>query len=1006
MSNYNNDFAGGDSDEEDFNPAPAVASDDEGDEGRKTAGKSKAVPDEDEDDEMPVRTKTNGAASRDDDDGELKMDDEDGTKDDDGDEDDDEAKGKDDDDDDDDDEDEEDEDDEEEEVTGRARKRRRRDPRNQFIDVEAEVDEEDEEDPEDEDEIAGEDMHPDDLMELPPGADRDDRKHRELDRQRDLAASMDAEKQAALLKERYGRNRAAATDSVIVPQRLLLPSVDDPSIWRLKCKPGKEREVIFNIMKRIEDRAGTREPLQVISAFERGGVMSGSLYVEARTLADITSGLEGMQNVYLGSKPLLVPIGEMPDLLRVRKSKELQVGHFVRIKRGKYSGDLAQINDVEPNGVEVELRVIPRLDYGLNEDANAAFDSGIVKRKRPGGFGATSGGPKPPQRLFSENEAKKKHSRFLSMNAGLSGHSFQYMGETYEEGYLIKSFKANHLQTEDVNPTLEEVTKFAREGAEDGTENLDLSALAATIKSSTGAAFLPGDTVEIYQGEQRGVWGKARSVTGDIVRIEVSEGPLRGTIIESPIKGLRKLFREGDHVKVIGGSKYFDEVGMVVRIHEDRVTILTDSTTTEITVFSKDLRVASDSGGQVGLSKYDLHDLVQLDASTVGVVVKVDRESVRVLDQNGALRNLLPSQISNKLERRKEAKTVDRDSSEIRIDDTVKEYAGDSKSGRVLHIHRNYLFIHSREQLENAGVFVARATNVLTVGARSKPGGAMGALSKMNPALQRPGAAAPAMAPPPRSMGRDHLIGKTVAPRKGVNKGIIGRVVDSTDDSVRIEVASKKTFIECKKDNLTIRDPKTGAVISSDVRNGGRGIPNSMATGGHTSYGGGAMGGRTPAWGQTPHSGGRTPAWAAGGGRTPAWKDGSRTQYNNSGSSRTPAWAGGGSGNATAYGGSTSYGGGTSYGGNMTSYGGGSGTSYGGTTYSYDAPTPGAYTAPTPGASGGYDQPTPGPGRYGRDYATPGGAASAPTPGGYPQTPGAYAAETPGGMQDDAPGYD
>lgn len=456
-------------------------------------------------------------------------------------------------------------------------------------------------------------MHPDDLMELPPGADRDDRKHRELDRQRDLAASMDAEKQAQLLKERYGRSRAAATDSGITPQRLLLPSVDDPSIWRLKCKPGKEREVIFNIVKRIEDRAGTREPVQIISAFERGGVMSGYLYVEARTLADVMSGLEGMQNVYMGSKAMLIPIGEMPDLLRVRKSKELQPGMYVRVKRGKYSGDLAQIDDVEANGTEVTLRIIPRLDYGLNDDANAGFENGVVKRKRPGGFGASSGAAKPPQRLFNETEAKKRTGRFLSMNTGLSGRSWTYFGDTYEDGYLIKSFKSNHLQTEDVNPTLEEVTRFAREGGEDGTENLDLSALAATIKSGTASAFLPGDTVEIFQGEQRGVWGKARNVTGDIVRIEVSEGPLKGSIIESPVKGLRKLFREGDHVKVIGGSKYFDEVGMVVKIQEDRVTILTDSTNQEITVFSKDLRVATDSGGQIGLSKYDLHDLVQLE---------------------------------------------------------------------------------------------------------------------------------------------------------------------------------------------------------------------------------------------------------------------------------------------------------------------------------------------------------------------------------------------------------
>jgi transcription elongation factor SPT5 len=59
-----------------------------------------------------------------------------------------------------------------------------------------------------------------------------------------------------------------------------------------------------------------------------------------------------------------------------------------------------------------------------------------------------------------------------------------------------------------------------------------------------------------------------------------------------------------------------------------------------------------------------------------------------------------------------------------------------------------------------------------------------------------------------------------------------------------------------------------------------------------------------------------------------------------------------------------------------------------------DAPTPGFNSAPTPG---NLDQPTPG---YGQ-YRTP---AAAPTPGGFPETPGAWNAETP--AADNGPSYD
>ena len=429
---------------------------------------------------------------------------------------------------------------------------------------------------------------------------------------------MDAEKQAKILNERYSSKRTQANDIATIPKRLLLPSVEDPSIWGVKCKPGKEREVVFSIMKRVEERAMTKHPVPIISAFERGKTMIGYIYVEARKQADIHTALEGLSNVYPRVKVVLVPIKEMPDLLRVTKSQQLQPGGYVRIKRGKYAGDLAQIDDVETNGLEVSLRIVPRLDYGLNEDANAPMvDGGIKgeaqKRKRMGAFGLNNVATRPPQRLFSEVEARKKHLRYLQPMSTFDKKHWTYLNDTYINGFLIKDFKIQHLVTENVNPTLEEVTKFTA-GAEDGTENLDLTALAASIRNtSAGESYLPGDVVEVYEGEQQGVCGKAISVRGDIVTLRVSDGELRGQSIEVPVKGLRKRFREGDHVKVIGGSRYRDEVGMVVHIKDDRVTILSDLSMQEITVFSKDLREASDSGVAGGLGRYDIHDLVQLE---------------------------------------------------------------------------------------------------------------------------------------------------------------------------------------------------------------------------------------------------------------------------------------------------------------------------------------------------------------------------------------------------------
>lgn len=696
----------------------------------------------------------------------------------------------------------------------------------------------------------------------------DDRRHRELDRRRELESSMDAEKQAEILRQRYGNRRSARGfgEASVVPKRLLLPSVDDPSIWAVRCKEGKEREVVFSIMKRIEERSGTKDELAITAAFERGGpqsVMKGFIYVEAQRQNDIMKALDNMLNVYPRSKMILVEIKDMPELLRVTKTPTLEPGAWVRLRRpAKHNGDLAQVLDVTENGLEARVRFIPRLDYGLRDDALAALTPD-GKRKRPVGVA----GPRPPQRLFSEVEARKHQPRFLSGNP--STNTWTFMNDEFENGFQVKDVKIQQLTVTDVNPTLEEVTRFAS-GAEDGTENLDLKALAASLKdSNTLVTYLPGDIIEVYSGEQKGVVGKATSVQGEIVTMSVTEGDLAGQTIEVPIKGLRKRFRVGDHVKVIGGSRFRDEVGMVVKISEDRVTLLTDQTNTEVTVFSKDLREASDIGGQGSLGQYELHDLVQLDPTTVGCIVKVDRESLVVLDQFGDTRQVMPSQIPNKLPKRKQAVAADRNGSEIRLDDVVKEFTGQQRQGKIIHIHRSYVFLHTNDSNENAGVFVTKAGMVNTIAAK---GGRVSAassgpdLNAMNPALKIHKNGNENKAPAPvKTFGRDKAIDQTVIIKKGAYKGLLGIVKDTTDTHARVELHTKSKTITVPRDSLNFKNKTTGATI--DINSRGRGAP-----GGGFGRGGGD---RVPGW----QGGSRTPMGSGGGDRVPAWGSRSKLKF-------------------------------------------------------------------------------------------------------------------------------
>ena len=96
-----------------------------------------------------------------------------------------------------------------------------------------------------------------------------------------------------------------------------------------------------------------------------------------------------MNNVY-GSKLLLVPVVQMVDCLRVKaKEIELKLSMWVRIKRGKYAGDLGQVLEVFESGDKATIKLIPRLDY--SKDSTKKGTNEI----------------RAPQKLFIPNDVKE-----------------------------------------------------------------------------------------------------------------------------------------------------------------------------------------------------------------------------------------------------------------------------------------------------------------------------------------------------------------------------------------------------------------------------------------------------------------------------------------------------------------------------------------------------------------------------------------------------------------------
>ncbi|KPV74816.1 uncharacterized protein RHOBADRAFT_53754 [Rhodotorula graminis WP1] len=113
--------------------------------------------------------------------------------------------------------------------------------------------------------------------------------------------------------------------------------------------------------------------------------------------------------------------------------------------------------------------------------------------------------------------------------------------------------------------------------------------------------------------------------------------------------------------------------GLVVKVEGDVVRFLSDLSSTEVSVFAKDVREAAEVGAGVNvIAGYELHDLVQLDPQTAGVIIKMERDQFRILDQTGTVRALRPSQISQKIVD-KFAVATDKDGFDIKLGETMKE---------------------------------------------------------------------------------------------------------------------------------------------------------------------------------------------------------------------------------------------------------------------------------------------------------------------------------------------
>lgn len=134
----------------------------------------------------------------------------------------------------------------------------------------------------------------------------------------------------------------------------------------------------------------------------------------------------------------------------------------------------------------------------------------------------------------------------------------------------------------------------------------------------------------------------------------------------------------------------------------------------ELEVLPRDLQLCSDMAtGVDSLGQFQWGDLVQLDAQTVGVIVRLERENFHVLSMHGKVIEARPQGLTKRRENRN-AVALDSQQNTIQKKDIVKVVDGPhaGRGGEIKHLYRSFAFLHSRMFVDNGGIFVCKTRHL------------------------------------------------------------------------------------------------------------------------------------------------------------------------------------------------------------------------------------------------------------------------------------------------------
>ncbi|KAG2746206.1 hypothetical protein P692DRAFT_20738644, partial [Suillus brevipes Sb2] len=258
---------------------------------------------------------------------------------------------------------------------------------------------------------------------------------------------------------------------------------------------------------------------------------AGQLYVVTDSFKTIVDSIPASHTSAL-KECILITEAEREVVERSRF--ELPNQAWVRIRDGKYKGDIARVfNPILPNGFVAVLIASRSLPYPISRR------SALLEQARL-----------PNTKAVSD----------ILCDGTVVG--LKYKGESYYMGLLLKNFPRDRLEFVD-SPHIDDIHLHLESG-------WDKPFLKKTVVAFSAQFLRVGDSARIVQGSLRGQLGKVVSTdhTCGSVGLELTfdDGGLEE--IELRFQDIERVFRVGDSVRVIAGS-FLGVEGHILQIDGD-----------------------------------------------------------------------------------------------------------------------------------------------------------------------------------------------------------------------------------------------------------------------------------------------------------------------------------------------------------------------------------------------------------------------------------------------------